>query len=86
MNLHSDIMNIPCFTELTNHAERMAYKIGHRDARHSAAELSLKAEARIDELEGALKAFVNWKTNEEGTLSLVDDEELWKRAEEVLNK
>lgn len=55
MNLHSDIMNIPCFTELTNHAERMAYKIGHRDARHAAAELSLKAEARIEELKTELE-------------------------------
>ena len=39
---------------------------------------------RIKELEDVLKAFVNWKTNEAGTSSLVDDEELWKRAEEVL--
>lgn len=43
-------------------------------------------EGYIEGLEEALKAFVNWKTNEEGTLSLVDDEELWKRAEEVLKK
>jgi hypothetical protein len=39
---------------------------------------------RVEELEEVLSAFVNWKTNDEGTLSLVDDEELWKRAEQVL--
>lgn len=60
-----------------------AYKLGHRDARHSAAELSLKAEARIEELEEALKAFVNWERTQH-IESLFDDHELWKRAEQVL--
>lgn len=88
MNLHSEIMNIHIdkFKEQICGEGKRAYKNGHRDARHAAAELSLKVEARIEELEDVLKAFVDWKTNEEGTLSLVDDEELWKRAEEVLNK
>lgn len=54
----------------------------------TSAELSLKAEARIEELEEILRAFVNWTTPTEkyGSTSLLDDEELWKRAEEVLNK
>jgi len=56
------------------------------DARHDAAELSLKTEARIEELEAVLKAFIDWTTDEHGTLSLLDDLALWKRAEEVLNK
>ena len=57
MNLHNEIMNIPVqFPELgfEGIGPPLAYKIGHRDARHAAAELSLKAEARIEELETAL--------------------------------
>jgi hypothetical protein len=82
-------MNIPVQYsrgEFGKELHYLHYSEGHCDARHAAAELSLKAEARIEELEEILKAFVNWRTNEEGTMSLVDDEELWKRAEEVLNK
>ena len=44
--LHGAIMNIPCNVEtvygLANEIERAVYKIGHRDARHAAAELVLK--------------------------------------------
>lgn len=49
MSLHNEIMNIPC-----KHANRelsIAYKTGHRDARHTAAELSLKYEQYIEKLE-----------------------------------
>ena len=58
MNLHNEIMNIQineesAFYKYGNEA-LYAYKEGHRDARHSAAELSLKAEARIEGLEEAL--------------------------------
>jgi hypothetical protein len=66
MNLHSEIMNIPCETGLSNHAERLAYKTGHRDARHVAAELSLKAEARIEELEEMLKWYIEEDEIHEG--------------------
>lgn len=62
------------------------YYDGFYQCRDEATVIASKADERINELEEALRAFVNWKTNEEGTLSLVDDEELWKRAEEVLNK
>lgn len=64
MNLHNDIMNIPVPHSVTHNLEHPdckdmfsahSYKIGHRDARHAGAELSLKAEARIEELEEALK-------------------------------
>lgn len=58
MDLHSEIMNIPVkLPELgfEGIGPPLAYKIGHRDARHAAAELSLKAEARIEKLEGMLK-------------------------------
>ena len=57
MDLHNQIMNIPTeidFTDWSDH-DRQSYKRGHRDARHVAAELSLKAEARIEELEEMLR-------------------------------
>lgn len=59
MNLHNEIMNIPAkeFKATPKHYGdyQMVYKLGHRDARHAASELSLKAEARIEELEEQLK-------------------------------
>lgn len=58
MNLHNEIMNIPIpndFDYVDFHSKVYAYKSGHRDARHTAAELSLKAEARIEELEEQLR-------------------------------
>jgi hypothetical protein len=69
MNLHNEIMNIPAMvpTEALVDGKSFAYKIGHRDARHAAAELSLKAEARIEELELLLaqaRAMVNGATDE----------------------
>ena len=58
MNLHNEIMNIPVKHERVIFQDQVCYlmyKEGHRDARHAAAELSLKAEARIEELEEVLK-------------------------------
>lgn len=63
MNLHNEIMNIPVPHSVTHNLEHpdckdmfsaYSYKIGHRDARHAAAELSLKAEAYIEILEDLL--------------------------------
>lgn len=68
MNLHNQIMNIPTdidFTDWSDH-DRQSYKRGHRDARHAAAELSLKAEARIEELEEMLKWYVEEDEIHEG--------------------
>lgn len=62
MNLHNAIMNIGVKyseAEFLNSNEYLRYREGHRDARHSAAELSLKAEARIEELEAVLKGLLN---------------------------
>lgn len=63
MNLHNQIMNIPCSETQSRIAvqtkNHQAYKLGHRDARHAAAELSLKAEARIDELEEVLSKLMD---------------------------
>jgi len=59
MDLHAEIMNIRLDEEDLKanlpKASFAAYKVGHRDARHAAAELSLKAQARIEELEEELK-------------------------------
>lgn len=59
MNLHNEIMNLQINEKTVWYKYgtdgSYAYKEGHRDARHSAAELSLKAEARIKELENALQ-------------------------------
>jgi hypothetical protein len=65
MNLHNEIMNIPITVDRTNWLplEKNGYAHGHRDARHAAAELSLKAEARIELLETALRYVV--KCNDE---------------------
>lgn len=64
MNLHNEIMNIQINEKNIWHKYgtdgTYAYKEGHRDARHSAAELSLKAEARIEELEFLLKEAIPW--------------------------
>lgn len=48
MNLHNEIMNIPIGSiqyDLFDH-KIMAYKCGHRDARHAAAELALDHEKK----------------------------------------
>ena len=56
MNLHNEIMNIPAdpaeFDFHFSHA--IAFKIGHREARHAAAELALKKDALIEKLLDAL--------------------------------
>lgn len=71
MDLHAEIMNIQCDTndECTykygQDHHHTSYKIGHRDARHAAAELALKAQARIDELESLLKEALPWLNNYE---------------------
>lgn len=57
MSLHNEIMNIPALVPAEAHegGNVYAYKIGHRDARHSAAELSLKYETLIERLLDALE-------------------------------
>jgi hypothetical protein len=49
MSLHNEIMNLP--TKHDNRDGSIAYKTGHRDARHASAELSLKYERYIERLE-----------------------------------
>lgn len=42
-DLHNAIMNIPCAPGMLNLNHHAAYKMGHRDARHAAAEMALSA-------------------------------------------
>lgn len=51
MNLHNQIMNIPIKPIPSGRFDEIPYKIGHRDARHAAAELALKYDELIDDLE-----------------------------------
>lgn len=57
MSLHNEIMNIQALVPAEAHEEGKthAYKVGHRDARHAAAELSLKYEHLIERLLDALE-------------------------------
>lgn len=61
MDLHAEIMNIQIdrvrMVDQLNLVSdyNTAYKLGHKDARHVAAELALKAQARIEELESKLR-------------------------------
>jgi hypothetical protein len=60
-NYHGAMMNLPCEvpqTMLTSESSRMAYKTGHRDARHAAAELALGADREVDQLRDALRGDV----------------------------
>lgn len=56
MSYHDEMMNIPAIglAAGTPIEARTTYKIGHRDARHAAAEIALKADARIELLERLL--------------------------------
>lgn len=60
MSLHNEIMNTPVDKDmiefLDSPSTKAAYRVGHRDARHAAAELSLKYEALIEKLFDALEA------------------------------
>lgn len=62
MNLHNEILNLQTdkLEEYYFGSEgEAAYKCGHRDARHAAAELALKAEARIEELESIIQGTID---------------------------
>jgi hypothetical protein len=53
MSLHDKIMNLPARPIAADEYDHklMAYKCGHRDARHDAAELSLKYDHLIEMIE-----------------------------------
>jgi hypothetical protein len=70
MNCHGEIMNLQIKgvkqmtavhesagnrSEMMKRVAIMSYARGHRDARHDAAEIALKADARVKELEDGIK-------------------------------
>jgi hypothetical protein len=58
-NYRSRIMNIRHGGEMPeSHPARLIYKMGHRDARHEAAEIALEAENVIEGLYEALDSIV----------------------------
>lgn len=61
MNLHNEIMNIQVNSDTIRSevGSPRDYKLGHRDARHAAAELSLKQQAKFEEALDLLWATVN---------------------------
>ncbi len=60
MILHNEIMNISARPDPDVTAiYKIAYKQGHRDARHAAAEMSLRLEAQRDQLREALEKATN---------------------------
>lgn len=55
-DLHAKIMNIQCIKPgWCRSDEAIAYRLGHRDARHAAAELAAMEAARIEDLTAALE-------------------------------
>lgn len=59
MDLHSKIMNLPEGDPGLEQTPERAYKLGHRDARHAAAEIALQADAVIRAAEEVL----SWRNN-----------------------
>ena len=56
MSLHGEIVNILADANKAGTQDpRIAYLHGHRDARHAAAELALRADAEIERLRAALE-------------------------------
>ena len=60
MNLHGQMINIRCDAPtVLDDTERVIFKAGHRDARHAAAELALKADACIEALRDLVELYNN---------------------------
>jgi len=77
VNLHNEIMNLllgNTYKDMEKQ-EQMAYKCGHRDARHQAAELSIYAE----HLEILLKDVYDYATQNHGL-----DLKLARKVEKIL--
>ena len=59
-NLHGDIMNIQVDkskVSTDNINSDLAYKFGHRDARHAAAELAIPVDSTIAQIREALERY-----------------------------
>lgn len=56
--LHSLIVNLPCVPEVEmTDAERLAFKYGHRQARHGAADLAAENAEYVARLESLVMKF-----------------------------
>ena len=65
-------MNLPCAPEVGMDASQLlAFKMGHKQARHAAAELSLVVEAQNEALHGALSRLLK---SDKGIASATDAE------------
>jgi hypothetical protein len=72
MNLHDQMMNLPADPKVLAQMEgspKGFYLLGHRDARHAAAELALSADEQIRKLREALTKAENAMTYTEATVS-----------------
>lgn len=64
MNLHNKILNIPCpyavkiAEEHDNPDLAVYYRMGHKDARHEAADLALEYELRLEKLKEELDVVI----------------------------
>jgi len=71
MDYHGRIMNIECLppARMNQHPvdpECSAYRIGHRDARHAAAEIACEAQAEIARLREALEKLCEMADESDG--------------------
>ena len=89
--LSGQIMNIRCLPaciDMSNPDAVMAYKLGHRDARHAAAELVTAAQGDKAELLEALQGVVKWADDNGRTfkLSVASDSDVVKRIHTAIAK
>jgi hypothetical protein len=69
--LHDQIMNIPARTGIAiSNTPALAYKEGHRDARHAAAELAISTDAEIERLR---KEVEEWKVGSNAEARMGDE-------------
>lgn len=61
-SLHDQIMNLYCVDANMEESafERLAYKVGHRDARHAAAKLALQKDREIEALRECAIRYLSW--------------------------
>jgi urease accessory protein UreE len=64
-SLHNKIMNIQAKGYPRVMDIETAYKVGHRDARHEAAEMALEYESLIEELVESLDMLYSWYSDED---------------------
>lgn len=85
MNFHNEMMNIPIdYSDWKATKETNTYAMGHRDARHAAAEIAIKADERIEALERALRGLLdNVSFDYESPL---DPRPFINKAKEILDK